>query len=142
MLRHVRSVQVIVVLDAALVLVVDLNDERQEFVVIDNLEQIVELEEWSGHEWHLHVTTDRLREIEYVEGERVDALIELLVAFYQLLDVFGAEVEIDSISVDLDRAEVTSRVVLSTIGGLDRHERRLWTASFFLFDLVRALHFD
>lgn len=45
MLRHVRSVQVIVVLDAALVLVVDLNDERKEFVVIDNLEQIVELEE-------------------------------------------------------------------------------------------------
>ena len=45
MLRHVRSVQVIVVLDAALVLVVNLNDERQEFVVIDNLEQIVELEE-------------------------------------------------------------------------------------------------
>ena len=45
MLRDVTTVKVVVVLDAALVLVVDLNDERKEFVVINNLEQIVELEE-------------------------------------------------------------------------------------------------
>lgn len=43
MLRHVRTVQIVVVLNAALVLVVDLDDEGEELVVIDDLEQIVEL---------------------------------------------------------------------------------------------------
>ena len=117
--------QIVVVLNAALVLVVDLDDKREELVVIDNLEQIVELEDRCGHEWHLHVAADRLRKIEYVEGERVNALVELLMVFYQFLDMLRAEVEVDAITVDLDRAEVTSRIVLSTFSGLDRHQHRL-----------------
>ena len=117
--------QIVVVLNAALVLVVDLDDKREELVVIDDLEQIVELEDRCCHEWHLHVAADRLRKIEYVEGERVNALVELLMVFYQFLDMLRAEVEVDAITVDLDRAKVTSRIVLSTFSGLDRHQHRL-----------------
>ena len=45
MLRDVTTVQVVVVLDATFVLVVNLNDKLQELVVIDDLQQVVFLEE-------------------------------------------------------------------------------------------------
>ena len=45
MLRDVTTVQVVVVLDATFVLVVNLNDKLQELVVVDDLQQVVFLEE-------------------------------------------------------------------------------------------------
>lgn len=42
-LRDVTSMQVVMVLDAALVLVVDLHDECQELMVVHNLEQVIAL---------------------------------------------------------------------------------------------------
>ena len=119
MLADVATVQIIVILDAALVFVVDLHDECEELVIIYNLEQIVLLQERCGHEGHLHVTSNRPRELEDVEFKRINFLVEIGVALDQFFNVLSAQVKIDAIAVHLDRAEITSCIVFSTFGRLD-----------------------
>ena len=121
MLADVTTVQIIVVLDTALVFVVDLYDECEELVIIYDLEQIVLLQERCGHEGHLHVTANRPRELEDVKFKRVNFLVEIGMALDQFFNVLSAQVKIDAIAVDLDRAEITSCIVLSSFGRLGRH---------------------
>lgn len=78
------------VFDAALVLVVNLNDECEEFVVIDDLQEVVALEERGGHERHLHIASNGPREFEDVELKRVNLLVKVLMVLDQFFNVLRA----------------------------------------------------
>ena len=97
MLGHIGSVQVVVVLHRSLVLVVDLHEELQEFVVVHRLKQIVLLQYRSCHEGHLHIAPNSLREIEDVEVKGVYFEVKVLMLQDELVDVVYGEVEVDSI---------------------------------------------
>ena len=78
-LRHVRSMHIVVILYTSLVLVVDLSGKLQKLVEVDDLKQVVLLQDSSCHEGHLHVTAYLPRELEDVEVEAGNALVEVLV---------------------------------------------------------------
>lgn len=59
--------EVIVVLDGAIVAIVDLNDELNELVLIYLIGYPVELHECRRDEGHLHVAPDHLGELKDVE---------------------------------------------------------------------------
>ena len=122
-LSYITTVQIVVVLDASLVLVVDLHDELEELVVVNHLMQIVLFEQRSRHKWHLHVPADRLREVKDVERERVNALVEFRMLFDELLYVVRRQIEVDPITVNLDGAEVTRVVVPATLSRRHGHKR-------------------
>lgn len=106
MLGYIRTMKVIMVFHRSLVLVVDLNKKLQELVVVDSLQQIILLKEWSSHKWHLHVSTNLLWELEYVEFKSVDLVVEVLMFVNEFINMIDLQVEINSIRVDSNVFEV------------------------------------
>ena len=85
------------VLNRPLVLVVDLDEKLQEFMVIYRLKEIVLLQQSRCHERHLHIAPNCLREIKDVEVEGVDLEVEVFMLKDELIDVVDGEVKVDSI---------------------------------------------
>jgi hypothetical protein len=66
--------EVIVIFDRPLILVVNLADKLQEFVIVNDLQEVIGLKQASGYNWHLHIPANRLGELKDVKSVFVNVL--------------------------------------------------------------------
>ena len=93
-LRNVRPVNVIVILNRPTVLVVNLYHELQKLIFIYFCLQSVYFDQGHGHCGHLHLSTDSFRKIEDVKFKGGNGAIKLLIILQDFLDIVLGDFEI------------------------------------------------
>jgi hypothetical protein len=93
--------QVIMIGNWSLVFIIDLGKELKEFVVVNSLQQIVLFQEGGSDHGHLHVSTDGLCKVKYVEIERIYLIIPLVMLLNEWFYVLCGQIKVDSVGIDL-----------------------------------------
>lgn len=93
-LRNVRSMNVIVVLNWPSVLVVNLYHELQKLIFIYFCLQSIYFNQGHSHCGHLHLSADSFRKIEDVEFKGRNGVIKLLIILQDLLDIVHGDFKI------------------------------------------------
>ena len=106
MLSDIWAVHIVMVFHRSFVLVIDLGKKLQELMVIYHLDEIIFLQQWCSHKWHLHVTTNSTWEFEDVKLVWAKHFIIHIMVSDQFLYVLTGEVEVDPVRVYLHCPEV------------------------------------
>ena len=72
---HVDTVEVVVVLDGSDVGLLDTGQEEGQFLLVDDIDQVMLEEHVHGHKWQGRGTADKARKVENVEFTTVEMLI-------------------------------------------------------------------
>jgi len=89
MLSHIGSMKIIMIFNRPFVFIVNLHNELQEFMIINDLQEIIGLKQRGRHEWHLHVPSDTLRKVKYIKLITMNIIEIKTVLIHQLFNMLN-----------------------------------------------------